>query len=226
MVNTVVRRIIEGREPGVVAPPDDLCFERESLSSVAYRKIAQIEVLLRNVVVQQWYAEVGDKWEDKLKAIKTLSRQETTEDDLRQLVTTLVQSQLAESGMAAPDRHDQKAPPSETKKARSQASLLSSAQAWQARQRDHHGVELCKHNLMQFLTTEALMSVLVNKRDGLYGQGKPFSRKEYLVTAMEEYIVIRSAVAHNQALKLSTIARLDELHRKFVNWLTVYADQT
>ena len=78
-------------------------------------------------------------------------------------MTALVQSQLAGSGLVVPDLLNEQTPPPEKRKGRSQGSLLASAQDWQARQRDHHGVELARDNLVQFLTTEALMTVLINK---------------------------------------------------------------
>lgn len=225
LINTVLRRILHSQKPGAVALPQDLCFEREAIAAAAYRKISQIEIMLRNLVVAHWYEELGDKWFERLAGIKTLSRDQEENEDVRQLVAALFQSHLVASGLTPQEPPMGDPPPVVARKDRCKESLLDSALDWQKRQHDHHGVELARDNLMQFLTTEALMSVLVNKRDGLHGQGKPFSRKEYLVTALEEYIAIRSAVAHNQALKLSTISRLDDLHRRFVEWLTVFADQ-
>ena len=228
LINTVLRRLLNSQTPGTVALPEDLCFERDAIATAAYRKVSQIEIMLRNLVVAHWHTEVGETWQDRLGGIKTLSRDNEQAEDVSQLVSVLFHSHLVASGLAPQEPPKPDAAPAaiQPRNDRQKESLLDSASDWQKRQRNHHAIELSNYNLMQFLTTEALMSVLVNKRDGLHGPGKPFSRKEYLVTALEEYIAIRSAVAHNQAIKLSTISRLDDLHRRFVEWLSVYADQT
>lgn len=225
LTNIILRRILHIQSPGSVALPEDLCFEREAIAAAAYRKISQIEIMLRNLVVAFWYAEAGDKWTERLVGIKTLSRDQEEAEDVPKLTAELVWSKLVAIGLAPQELPKDETQHPHPRKERRKESILESASDWQNRQRNHHAVELSCYNLMQFLTTEALMSILVNKRDGLHGHGKPFSRKEYLVTALEEYIAIRSAVAHNQSMKLSTILRLDDLHRRFVEWLTVYADE-
>jgi len=107
---------------------------------------------------------------------------------------------------------------------RAQKTIFDSAENWQNRQRENHAFELSHDNLMHFLTTGELVGVLESKKSGLHGTGKPFTKKN-LMAALDEYIAIRSAVAHNQPIKLSTISRLDGLQRKFIDWLTVYADR-
>lgn len=221
LINTVVRNILENEKPGSVTTPNYLCFERETISTAAYRRISKIENMFRNLIVSEWYVELGDKWSEKLSGTKTSSRDWEEQEDLIKLVMHHVQSGLGidtESSKTEPTT-------SAVSSGRSQQqTILDSAHNWQKRQRDSHAVELTNDNLMHFLTTESLVSILVNKKNGLYGEGKPF-KKEDIQSALGEYIVIRSAVAHNQPIKLSTISRLDELQRKFVVWLTNFADQ-
>ena len=223
LINTVIRRILESERAGSVVTPDCLCFEREAISMGAYRRIAQIENMLRNLIVAEWHTERGDKWSENLKCTKTSSRNFDDQEELIKLVMSLVQSELGikpecSSLELATNQSDSSGRFNQT-------TILDSASDWQRRQRDNHAVELTNDNLMHFLTTESLVSVLVNKKNGLYGVGKPF-KKEDLTAALGEYIVIRAAVAHNQPIKLSTISRLDDLQRKFIVWLTVFADQT
>jgi hypothetical protein len=224
LINTVVRRFLHSEATGSVAIPEDLCFEREAISTAAYRRIAQIENMLRNLIVSQWYAERDNNWYQNLGGIKTVSRDLEEREELRELLAAVVRSELAACGLAPESSTIDHTTPAGPPKRRPQESLLDSARDWQRRQHDDHSVELARNNLMHFLTTESLKNVLVNKRNGLHGKDKPF-RKEFLVAAFEEYVAIRSAVAHNQPLKLSTISRLDDLHRKFIEWLTVFADQ-
>lgn len=225
LVNAVLRCAIHVQRPGSVALPHDLCFERNTITKAAFWKISKIEIMLRNLIVAIWYGECGEKWTDHLEGIKTLSRDQERDDEVLRLVEAILQSKLVQLGLAPQEQQKESLQSATPQKNCTKDSLLNSALDWQKRRHDQQGVELAHYNLMQFLTTEGLVSALVNKQHGLHGQGKPF-RKEFLVTALEEYLEIRSAVAHNQALKLSTISKLDVLFRKLSDWLTVYADNT
>lgn len=220
LIGTVLRRILHNQNPGCVALPEDLCFDQEAVATAAYRRVSQIENMLRNLVVECWHSEDGEKWQERLNKIKIPSHDLVKDDDRRQFLKLLM-----EYGFLPQKTLGEEADTSQPRPDRPKEPLLTSATHWQQRQSNNHAVELSSSNLMQFLMTESLMSVLVDGKFGLCGQGKPFD-KEYLVTALKEYIPIRSAVAHNQAHKLSTIYRLDELHRKFVVWLTNYADHS
>lgn len=219
VVEAAVRNILH-RSNSSIASPRALCFKRATVSAVAYQKIAEIEMLLRNVVVQQWYKEDGETWEDKFLTIRTLSSEKQTESDKQEIVAKLEDAHLADAGGSAESVATKRVRPNRRK-----LPLLEVARKWKERQLSDHAVDLARDNLTQFLTTEALMSVLLNKKNGLAGDGRPFER-EHLSSAISEYIAIRSAVAHNQALKLNTIPRLDELSRKFTEWLTVFADKS
>jgi len=219
LTNIVLRRNLHGQKSKSVALSEDLCFERAAIAAAAYRKISQIEIMLRNLVVECWHSEDGEMWQDRLNKITIPSHDLGKDDDRRQFLDLLI-----EYGVLPQKTPGEEAETSQPRPDRPKETLLTSATHWQHRQSNNHAVELSNSNLMQFLMTGSLMSVLVDRKLGLCGQGKPF-KKEYLVTALEEYIAIRSAVAHNQAFKLNTISHLDDLHRKLVDWLTVYADQ-
>lgn len=224
LINTVVRHVLLAEESTSLANPHDLCFERETISTAAYRSVAQIENLLRNLVVTSWHAELGDRWSDNLNFTKTSSRGSDDEEHIVRFTMSHVRSELIAMGFCS--ENDQSEPAAAevgTNRVR-QVSILDSALDWQKRQEEHHGVELAHTNVMHFLTTESLEAVLCNKKNGLHGENKPF-KKEALMTALEEYRAIRSAVAHNQPIKLNTISRLEVLQRKFLDWGTVFADQ-
>lgn len=224
LINTVVRRILETEKPGTVVTPNHLCFEREAISTAAYRRIAQIENMLRNLIVSEWHIERGEQWPENLKKTKTPAYDRDEQEDLIKLVMFHVRSELVAMGISTESNIAESTIPVGSTGRQRQESLLDSAQNWQRRRHEGHAVELAHNNLMHFLTTESLVNVLKNKETGLFGDGKPFT-KENLVAALCEYTEIRSAVAHNQPIKLSTISRLDGLQRKFIDWLTVFADR-
>lgn len=219
LVNTVVRHIIEKEKPGSLALPRDLCFEREAISTAAYHRVAQIENMLRNLVVSEWHAEKGNLWFENLKGTKSPPRDEEEKEEIIKNVLSTLRSELGITSECSKAE-----PTTQAGSGRAQKTILDTAQNWQNRQRESHAFELSHDNLMHFLTTGELVGVLVSKKNGLHGIGKPFT-KENLMAALDEYIAIRSAVAHNQPIKLSTISRLDGLQRKFIDWLTVYADR-
>lgn len=221
LINTVVRNILENENPGSVATPNYLCFEREAISTAAYRRVSKIENMFRNLIVSEFYAEKGDKWHEKLNGIKTKSREWEEQEDLIKLVMIHVNSRL---GIDTESNRTETTSPAVSSVRPQQETILDSAQKWQKRQRDSHSFELTNDNLMHFLTTESIVNILVNRKSCFYGEGRLFN-KEDLQSALGDYIVIRAAVAHNQPIKLSTISRLDDLQRKFIVWLTVFADQ-
>ena len=220
LINKVIRGILESKKTGCIVPPDFLCFESEVISKAAYPKIAQIENTLRNLIVSEWYTEMGDKWSEKLRKIKDKPRELEQKEELRETIRSEIKAMglVSESTEVKPTTSDGSfmRPPKPT--------ILENALKLQKNKRDTHAFELSDDSLMHFLTTDNLANVLEHKEYGLCGKDKPFNR-ELLMAALDEFIEIRSAVAHNQPLKLSTISRLNDLHRKFVDWLTVFADQ-
>lgn len=224
LINTVIRSILVNEESISLPPSNYLCFEREAISTAAWRRVSQIENMLRNLIVSEGYVEKSEDWTIKLKAIKTSSRGREEHEELIKLILKNVKLELLSIGLEAKNSENESTSLPSSPDRKSQTSVLESAQDWQKRQSDHHGVELINDNLMHFLTTENLESVLLHKKNDFCGKDKLF-KHEYLVTALEEYRAIRSAIAHNQPIKLNTISRLDNLQRKFADWLTVFADQ-
>lgn len=215
-------RQILGEENPNISPPEYLCFDRKAISTEAYRRIARIENMLRNLIVSEYYSKNGTDLYDNLKAITLNSYISEDQENLIKLVLFHVRSELRinfENEITK--TNDEKLSftnPSKT-------DLLKDAQNWQKRQRENHAVELSQDNIMHFLTTESLGKVLNYKKSGFHGDKKMF-KKELLTTIMDEYTIIRSAVAHNQPIKLSTISRLDNLERKIIDCITVFADNT
>ncbi len=221
LINTLVRHILGNEKPEYVAPPNYLCFERKAISTAAYQRISRIENMLRNLIVSDYYIKSGNELYENLKSVKVSSYIPEEQEDLIKLVLFHIRSELNINL----DRDKTEKINDTTSSVRAlKIDLFESAKDWQNRQRATHAIELAQDNIMHFLTTESLTKVLNNKQNGFYGEGKPF-RKEFLATAMKEYTSIRSAVAHNQPIKLSTISRLDDLERKFIDWITVFADK-
>jgi hypothetical protein len=223
LINTIVRRILAGEESEAYFSPGQICFEREAISTAAYRRISQIENLLRNLIISLWYADLGDKWEENLKATKTSSYNREDESTYVKLILDQLRSELVASGVGIDINKSSLLTEDINPIAQRQVSIFESARNWQKRQLENHGVELADNNTMHFLTTEALCAVFCNKKNGLHGVNKPFN-KDFLINTLTEYTAIRSAVAHNQPIKLNTITRLDSLQRKFDDIITVFAD--
>jgi hypothetical protein len=222
LINTVTRNILLGQDVSVVADPKNLCFDRHTISVAAYENVAIIENMLRNLVVSLWHAELGDAWINNLATTKTSSRLWENEESLARNLMIIVKSELAASGIIEKDAISQT---SDVNNGNRQVTVFESAREWQNRQHVHHGVDLASTSIMHFLTTESLEAVLCNKKTGLQGEGKIF-KKEALVSILEEYRAVRSAIAHNQPVKLNTVLRLEEMIRKIVEWNTVFVDRT
>jgi hypothetical protein len=220
LINNIIRNIASSVGLGDCAPTKYLCLEGHIISSAAYRKVAEIENILRCLVVSNWYGELGEKWVDNLEMTKTPPHQSESEE-LINLVLKCMGEEFPTLYENDDSTNDKAIPPQKRKNTQ---TILDSAKNWQKRQNEHHGVVLAKNNLMHFLTTESLELVLRTKTVGLVGPDKTFA-KDYFTTTMEEYRSIRSAVAHNQPIMLVTISRLDDLLRKISEWLTVFIDK-
>lgn len=221
IINSVIRNILKIKNSSPIANPKHLCFDRPAISSAAYRNVALIENLLRNMVISTWYVELGEDWKNNLGATKTSSRAREDEESLVKFTMTTVKEGLVSLGLGKIDESETKV---ENASGARQVSVLDSASDWMRRQTEHHGVDLDNVSIMHFLTTESLEAVLCNKKNGLHGDNKPF-KKESLFAVLEEYRVIRSAIAHNQPVKLNTVLRLEDILRKIVEWNTVFADK-
>jgi hypothetical protein len=220
LINNVIRNIASSVGLDDCAPPNDLCLEGQVISSAAYRKVAEIENILRCLVVTEWYSNLGDQWVNNLKDTKVLPH-ESENEELIKLVLKCIKEEFPHINESTDSINDKDIVP---QKRRNSQTILDSAKDWQRRQNEHHGVMLAKNNLMHFLTTESLEIVVRNKKTGLVGDGNIFT-KDYFSTTLEEYRSIRSAVAHNQPLMLVTIVRLDDLLRKISDWTTVFIDK-
>lgn len=187
IVEVVVRNLYHHENSKIIAPPQEICFDRSSSNVEAFCLIAEIETLLRNIIFTMWYKQFGEEWYTPMNKIKT-SRNNSSN------------------------------------KAQSQETLYKSAQDWRKRQTTHHSVELASQALMQFLTTEALVNILQSKHG--FNCPDKFIDKRVLYTKLDEYTQIRSSVAHNRIVKISTIKSLQDILKTLVYYISLYADQT
>jgi hypothetical protein len=205
---------------------DQLCSVSNSVLSLAFNRISRIEVLLRNVVVSYLYQNSGNNWTDCLRDIKCkfeLSDEYTSEEKV--LFLKLIDERLAALGIDSGKERDKCQSQKDAKKT-PPMTLLGSVSDWKKRRENHHFVDLTNYSLMQFLTTGDLINIITHPIHGICGKGRPFEKKELIITKLNEYIEIRSAIAHNQAVKLSVINRIDQLYQEIVKLLTVYADRS
>ncbi|NQY89946.1 MAG: hypothetical protein HRT51_19830 [Colwellia sp.] len=226
IINTVLRNIATSVGLRSCAPAKYLCLESNVISAQVYRKVAEIENLFRCLVVSGWYEELGENWQDNLQKVKTPAHSKSENEELINLVLKCIKQEFPQ--LASPDSNNDDLldkPKSSSRRKPKQEGILDSAKNWQSRQNNHHGVELGKNNLMHFLTTAELKNVLTSKYSGMVGEDKIFTKKEFLLTTLDEYLAIRSAVAHNQPIMLATISRLDVLLRKITDWISVFIDK-
>jgi len=223
LVNSVLRNIAPSVGLECSANADDLCFEGTTISSVSYNKVAEIENLLRCLIVSDWYTEVGDSWSENLNRVKTPAFEPQEKIDLINLVLGCMKSEFPSLNQSddSGQKPDEVADKPRIK--RKHEGLLESAKNWQKRQEEHHGVDLAKNNVMHFLTTENLDKVLVDKNVGLAKEKGVFNKID-LQSTLEEYKAIRSAIAHNQPVTLTTINRLNVIMDRVTGWITTYAD--
>ena len=225
IINTILRKIATSVGLRTCAPAKDLCLESNVISALVYRKVAEIENLFRCLIVSVWYEELGENWHDNLERVKTPAHSKSENEELVNLVLRCMKEEFPQLN-SDPNNDDLlDKPKSSSRNKPRHEGILDSAKNWQSRQNDHHSVELGKNNLMHFLTTEALKSVLMSKHSGMAGEGKIFTDKEFLHSTLNEYLVMRSAVAHNQPIMLATISRLDVSLRKITDWISVFIDK-
>lgn len=223
LVNSVLINISSDVGLERCADAHDLCLEGTSISSFAYNKVAEIENLLRCLIVSEWYIEVSDSWPENLNKVKTPAFEYQEQEELINLVLKCMKlefpilNQNTESASESAEALDIPRPK------RRHEGLLESVKDWQKRQEEHHGVDLAKNNIMHFLTTENLCKVLVDKKVGLAKEGAVFN-KINLQSTLDEYIAIRSAIAHNQPITLTTIKKLDVIMDRITVWITTYVD--
>lgn len=224
IVDTVLRNISHSVELGSFPRAKDLCLDSKVISMAAYVRVAEIENFLRCLIVSVWYQELGNEWVNNLNKTKTPALEREESEELIQLVLRCIREEFPElpKGESAGDKTPDKVGHQRNK--RKHETILESAMNWQKRQNEHESVVLASNNLMHFLTTEALSLVIVSKDSGFVGDAKVFTKRDALMSLLDEYRSIRSAVAHNQPIMLATIAKLDSLLLKLASWVTIFID--
>ncbi len=220
VIDAVIRNHESCDENYMVALSREICYCRNSIAMAAYRRVAELENLLRSVIVAEWRLRYGNEWSDRLADIKTRAHDH---EELEERIRSLLRKEynIEPNGLAQASSNNGIA---EISPKRKSATVLASARDWQQRQRENHAVDLQNDNIMHFLTTESLIGIFESKASQFHGDGQMFKKAE-LLTAMAEYAAIRSAVAHNQPIKMSMITKLDALFERFVKWLTVHVDK-
>lgn len=223
LVNSILRNISTDVGLEHCANADDLCLDGTAISSFAYNKVAEIENLLRCLIVSEWYIDMRDSWPENLNKIKTPSFENQEQEELINLVLGCMKLEFPILNQYTESTTESSEAPDKPRVKRKHEGLFESAKNWQKRQEEHHGVDLAKNNFMHFLTTENLDKVLVDKKVGLARDGAIFN-KINLQSTLEEYKAIRSAIAHNHPITLTTINRLDVIMDKITGWITTYVD--
>ncbi|PMM08334.1 hypothetical protein BCT62_03175 [Vibrio splendidus] len=223
LVNSVLRNIASDVGLDCCAHATDLCLDGTTISSFAYNKVAEIENLLRCLVVSEWYIEDGDSWPENLNKIKTPAFERQEQEDLIKLVLGCMKQEFPALNQKTENTRELAEASGNSRPKRKHEGLFESAKNWQKRQEEHHGIDLARNNVMHFLTTENLDKVLVDKKVGLAREGAVFN-KINLQSTLDEYKAIRSAIAHNQPITLTTINRLDAIMDRITGWITTYVD--
>lgn len=226
IVNKVIRNVAADVGLDVCSPAQNLCLDTSVISTQVFSKVAEIENLFRSLIVSEWYKESGDLWEKNLDKVRTPAFEKSEKEELINLVLTCVKEQFPQLQTTDNQvKNNEELSPVINRGKKKHESLLASAKDWQARQKDNHSVVLGSNNVMHFLTTEALKSALTNKHVGIGGDNKIFPRKDFLLTTLDEYLPIRSAVAHNQPIMLETLSKLESLLKNITVWISVFIDK-
>jgi len=220
LIDTILRRSFHDEKPGSIALPEHVCFDHGVLATAAFRKVSEIENLLRNIFVTVCYSKHGDDWHQVLDDLSTTSFEEAENREIGELIDSKLKAFFPNNAISVKEEIKSPKPSGSPKKQK----LRETTKNWQDRVTKQDSTDLAQNNLMQFFTTGDLMNALLHKKHGLSGDGKLFDKHD-LISSISNFNQIRSAVAHNQAMKICTMTRLDDLHRKFVAWITVFADR-
>lgn len=91
--------------------------------------------------------------------------------------------------------------------------VIASAIKWRSKVQKHTTLELADDSLVYFLTTKHLKTILTDESENIYSEAirDVFPQMPELLNTIEQYRVIRDAVAHNQPLSLKTVKRLEDM---------------
>lgn len=169
-----------------------------ALNTAAYHLTAKIENILRNVIVLSF-----DDWTKELENVHVLS--------LGNAVTNSETTRVGGDGPtpAAQIAIQSEGTPCEFAKKAQKVSVIESAKNWQNRQKQNTAVYKEEESLIYFLTTGDLKAILENIKIYNNVVKSIFPEKAELSTFLQQYLAIRSAVAHNQPISLMTLKRLE-----------------
>jgi len=198
----------------------DLACPILALNTAAHRIIAQVENMLRNLVIVVLSKPGVSDWSDEMRKIKTGAYVPSDEPNEN---TTMLKRILAAVSPHEPVQLPPQEPNVDIQQSEAKAldvaivprrpkiSIIESAEDWRQRQLDCTALHLSNPSLIYFLTTEDLVKSFLNK--SLYNDAwkRFFPKRDELETFLEHYVVIRSATAHNQPITLTTLKRLEML---------------
>ncbi len=198
---------------------NDLARTGVALNTAAYRLVALIENTLRNLIVLSLSKQ--EDWKQKLDCVHA----DTPVNQVFSNELLVILRQILESSGLRDVAFDEalqaalKATETETHGALTQPkkpklSVIESARDWQLRTGKSTTLELASDSLVYFFTTASLNTILLNEKQKIYPQAiqSIFPDKHELINMLEQYRVIRDAVAHNQPLSLATVKRLEDMY--------------
>lgn len=179
----------------------------------AYRKVLEIECLLRQVLAVYWTAQ-GLKVQDAMSKIKVSGSARSI--PIKDLINENKRSgsAIAQDFLSKRQTVDEK------------VSLLGSATEWKKHQFEN--LDQPDVHLLAYITSGELESAIINDQVGLVSKNnsnpaKPFQH-EKLMSIMQRFRPIRNAVAHFQPLCITAIATLDSIKDELVKTVSEKAN--
>ena len=220
----IIERILRDKWAyiGAGQPPvyrgNDLARAGLARNAAAYRLVAHIENTLRNLIVLSLSNQ--EDWTERLDRVHVDAPGNfTISNELLGILRQVLESsgyrgdafeaafQAAFAGMEGD------APEVQAQKKNPKVSVVESARNWRSRVKSSTILELAGDSLVYFLTTANLSTILLNEKQKIYPEAfqRIFPDRHELLNMIEQYRVIRDAVAHNQPISLATVKRLENI---------------
>jgi len=197
----------------------DLVRPLHSINRHAYQLVLEIETLLRNWLVSALSGDKDHNWKLDVKGIKVPGcNAEAVSQEILQLGRTLVEALYPQLDLSVIDKYQSSTDGSDRKKGVDRPSMvdaIDSAEEWMRRQSAQPSIRLAELGLPSFFTTGSLINIYMAGKGKVHDVvAQAFPSREELRTFLSKFNVIRSAVAHNQDLALSSVEELAGLHRE------------
>jgi hypothetical protein len=232
LLNSVLMEKVLRKNHGVlvhasnsIATVNDLVNPSHAINSHAYRLVLQIETILRNTMLEYFSDLKPEGWRHGTKDIKIPGNPaELHADDIRQLGKQLIAALYPDVDFSAFEESSKRTdkipvPIEEGRKKPKLLSVVDAALEWQGRSGREGWVRSAEDSLPQFITTGALMNVYLGKDLCEPLLKACFNDREQARTFFAQFLSLRSAVAHNHSLGLSTVEDLIALKRELCSRL-------